>query len=203
MSVRYFSATLSGVTLFAMIGFAIIPAAVVGTILARESECSKFVISGGWILTTIVAGCSILFSPSTPTVGWVFLFFTAGLGHGLLLSSYNIRVHGLRQEEGGSYSTRPITVSIFMRAWGMAIAVPVGGVVFLNLFGEALFNAGLDRELINTAHGYLFLMKEVNMGAETRDAVRDAASIGLQVVWEVIAGMSAIGTISSAILWKR
>lgn len=203
MSVRYFSATLSGVTLFAIIGFAIIPAAIVGIILARESECSKFVISGGWILTTIVAGCSILFNPSTPTVGWVFLFFTAGLGHGLLLSSYNIRVHGLLQEEGGSYSTKPITVSIFMWSWGMAIAVPVGGVIFMNLFGEALFNAGLDRQLINTAHGYLFLMKEVNMGEETRDAVRDAASLGLQVVWEVITGMSAIGTISSAILWKR
>ncbi|KAJ5246748.1 hypothetical protein N7468_001731 [Penicillium chermesinum] len=203
MFAKYFSATLSGVALVAILGFAIMPAAVVGIILARESECSKFVISGGWILTTVTAGCAIVLDPSTPTVGWVFLFFTAGLGHGLLLSSYNIRTHSLRMEESGTFSTQPITISIFTRAYGMAISVPVGGVIFLNLFGQALFDAGLSRDLSHGARGYLISMNEMQMPAATRDAVKYAATGGLQAVWELIAVVSALGGVSSVALWRK
>lgn len=186
-----------------MVGFAIIPTAVVGIIFARESRCSKFIIPGGWILTTLTAGCSILFRPDTPTVGWVFLFFAAGLGHGLLLSSYNIQVHSLRKEEGDTFSIQPNTVSVFMRTWGMAIAVPVGGVIFLNIFGQALSDASLDRDMIKNVRGYLILMNGVEMSAHTRETAKYAATDGLQLVWEVLAGMSAIGGISSTALWRK
>ncbi|KAJ5802689.1 uncharacterized protein N7503_005139 [Penicillium pulvis] len=200
---RYFSATLSGVALFAITGFAVTPAAVVGILLANESKCSKWIISGGWILTTLAAGCSILLDRITPTVGWVILLLTFGLGHGLLLSSYNIRVQSIPKNEEAALSTKPITISLFMRAWGMAVAVPIGGIIFLSCFGNELQSLGLDWDVINTARGYIVLMDQTQMSDGERDIIKDASASALQVVWEVIAGVSALGGISSIFLWKR
>ncbi|KAJ5527506.1 hypothetical protein N7513_011665 [Penicillium frequentans] len=200
---RYFSATLSGVALFAITGFAVTPAAVVGILLANESKCSKWIISGGWILTTLAAGCSILLDRITPTVGWVILFLTLGLGHGLLISSYNIRVQSIPKNEEAALSTKPITISLFMRAWGMAVAVPIGGVLFLSCFGNELQSLGLDWDVINTARGYIVLMDQTQMSDGERDIIKDASASALQAVWEVIAGVSALGGISSIFLWKK
>ncbi|KAJ5491972.1 Major facilitator superfamily domain general substrate transporter [Penicillium expansum] len=124
ISTHYMSATLSGITVLAMVGLAIAPATVVGVILARELRCTQWIISGGWVLTALASGCSILLDNSTPTVAWVFLLFTTGLGHGLLLSSYNVRIQNLPKDGDGSLSTLPTTMSYYMRGWGMAVAVP-------------------------------------------------------------------------------
>ncbi|KAJ5558213.1 Major facilitator superfamily domain general substrate transporter [Penicillium sp. DV-2018c] len=203
ISAHYMSTTLSGMTLLAMIGLAIAPTAVVGVILARELRCTQWIISGGWVLTALASGCSILLDSFTPTVAWVFLLFTAGLGHGLLISSYNVRIQNLPREEGASISTLPTTMSYYMRAWGMAVAVPIGGAVLLNVFGVGLASVGLSRELVNSANGYLILMKEVSMTSEQREAVTFASVAAFQVVWEVITGVAVLGTISSAFLWRK
>lgn len=174
----------------------------VGVVLAREPQCTKWIISGGWVLTVLASGCSILLDGTTPTVGWVFLFFSIGLGHGLLLSSYNIRTQSISSEEGAALSTMPIVLSNYMRTWGMAVAIPVGGVIFLNLFGRELHLAGLNRELINTAKGYIILMDQVKVSDSHREAIKEAAAVALQGTWEAITAFSAIGAISSVFLWK-
>jgi MFS family permease len=203
ISTKYLSTSLSGITLLAITGLSIAPAAVVGVVLARESKCAKWIISGGWVLTILASGCSILMDGATPTIGWVFLFFSMGLGHGLLLSSYNIRIQSLPKEDGTALSTMPIIISNYMRTWGMAVAIPIGGVVFLNLFGRELHLAGLDRELINTAKGYIILMDQVKMSDENRETIKAAAAVALQGTWEVITGVAAVGGISSAFSWRR
>lgn len=203
ISTKYLSTSLSGIALLAISGLSIAPAAVVGVVLARESQCAKWIISGGWVLTILASGCSILLDGATPTIGWVFLFFSMGLGHGLLLSSYNIQIQSIPKEEGTALSTMPIIISNYMRTWGMAVAIPVGGVVFLSLFGRELHLAGLDRELINTAKGYIILMDQVKMPDEYREAIKDAAALALQGTWEVATGVAAVGGISSVVLWRR
>ena len=197
------SATLSGVSLLAMAGFAIAPATVVGILLARELRCTQWIISGGWVLTALVSGCSILLDNSTPTVAWVFLLFTAGLGHGLLLSSYNVRIHNLPKDEDCSSPTLPTTMSNYMRAWGMAVAVPVGGVVLLNCFRNGFATAGLDQNVINTTNGYLILMKEVSMTNEQREAVTVVSVAAFQAVWDFITGVAITGGITSGFLWRK
>lgn len=203
MTNKYFSTTLSAVTLLAISGLAIAPAAVVGTLLAKEPRCAQWLISGGWLITTGAAGCSILLNPTTPTVGWLFLMLSAGLGHGLLLSSYNIRVQEILQDQGGFFSTKPNIMSLYMQSWGMAAAVPVGGVVFLNFLGKELEKIALDAEIINQANGYILLMKQVQMSDHEREAIKQATGLALRVVWEVIAGVAAVGSISSVFLWRK
>lgn len=196
--------TLSGLSLLAITGLAVTPAALVGIILVKESQCSKYIIAGGWTLIILASACSILLNNATPTIGWVFLFFSAGLGHGLLLSSYNIRSYCVLKDDGdGAGSTQPITISNFMRAWGMAFAIPVGGVVFLNVFGDAVRRIGLNRGLINTARGYIILMSQARVIEGQRGAVQDASALALQAVWEVITVVAVVGGISSVFLWKR
>lgn len=203
LAIKYYSPTVAGLALLGLTGLALTPAAVVGIVLASDPQCSKYITSGGWALTMLVSGCSILLDRTTPTVGWVFLFFSAGLGHGLLLASYNIEVHNMPKGDGNSFTTKPIVISNFMRAWGMAVAIPMGGAVFLNLFGDELHSLGLKRDLINTANGYLVLMNQVQMSDEQRQAIQDASATALQIVWELITGISAVGGLSSAFLWKK
>jgi membrane-bound metal-dependent hydrolase YbcI (DUF457 family) len=197
------SATLSGVTLLALVGLAIGPAAIVGVILSKELRCTQWIISGGWILTALASGCSILLDSTTPAVAWVFLLFTAGLGHGLLLSSYNVRIQNIPKEEDTPLSTLPTTISYYMRAWGWAFAVPVGGVILLNVFGDGLAEVGLNRDLLNTTNGYLILMKDVAMTSEQREAVTIVSVAAFQVLWEVITGVAVLGGISSVFLWRK
>lgn len=203
LATKYYSPTVAGLALLAVTGLALTPAAVVGIVLASDTRCPKYIISGGWILTVLASGCSILLNRTTPTVGWVFLFFSAGLGHGLLLASYNIEIHNMPRGEGNSFAIKPIVISNFLRAWGMAAAIPMGGVVFLNLFGDELQNLGLRRDLINTANGYLVLMNQVQMSGNQRTAIQDASATALQIVWGLITGVSAVGGLSSAFLWKK
>ncbi|KAJ5951915.1 uncharacterized protein N7479_010328 [Penicillium vulpinum] len=203
ISTHYMSPTLSSITLLAMIGIAIAPATVVGVILAKESRCTQWIISGGWVLTALSSGCSILLDSSTPTVAWVFLLFTVGLGHGLLLSSYNVRIQNLPKDEDSSLSTLPTTMAYYMQAWGMAVAVPVGGVVLLNVFGNGLANVGLNRDIVNSANGYLILMKDVSMSSKQKEAVTILSVAAFQAVWDLITGVAIVGGISSAFLWRK
>jgi hypothetical protein len=203
ISTHYMSPTLSGMTLLAVVGLALGPAAIVGVVLARELRCTQWIISGGWILTALASGCSILLDSSTPPVAWVFLLFTAGLGHGLLLSSYNVRIQNTPKDEDTPLSTLPTALSYYMRAWGWAFAVPVGGVVLLNLFGDGLAEVGLNRDLLNSANGYLILMKDVSMTSNQREAVTVVSVAAFQVLWEVITGVAVLGGISSAFLWRK
>jgi hypothetical protein len=203
LGTKYYSATVAGMSLLALTGLGLTPAAVVGIVLASQPQCSKYITSGGWSLTILASGCSILLDSTTPTAGWVFLCFAAGLGHGLLLASYNIEVHNMPRGKGNSFATKPIFISNFMRAWGMAAAIPMGGVVFLNLLGDELQTLGLKRDLVNTANGYLLLMNQVQMSDEQRKAIQDASATALQIVWELITGISAVGGLSSVFLWKK
>lgn len=203
MSTKYLTPTVSGITLLAITGLAMAPAAVVGIVLAHEMRYLHWIISSGWMLTLLAAGCAILLNSTTPTVGWVFLFFSAGLGHGLLLASYNIRIWNAPKDEAASWPTKPATISLLTRGWGMAAAVPVGGVVFLNFLGAELDRIGLQRNLINTAHGYLILMNDVQMDDGQRETIKAATAVAFRMVWEVLAGVAALGGISSAFLWKK
>jgi hypothetical protein len=197
------SATLSGLTLLAMVGMAIVPATVVGITLAKELKCTQWIISGGWVLTALVSGCSILLDSSTPTVAWVFLLFTAGLGHGLLLASYNVRIQNLPRDGDCSLSALPTTMSYYMRAWGMAVAIPVGGVVLLNFFGNGFANVDLDRDMVNTANGYLILMKDVSMTSQQRETITIVSVAAFQAVWDLITAVAILGGISSGFLWRE
>ncbi|KAJ5107349.1 Major facilitator superfamily domain general substrate transporter [Penicillium angulare] len=202
MCTRYFPAIVSGVALFGITGFAATPAAVVGILLARDSYCSKWIISGGWMLTTAIAGCSILLNSITPTVGWVMLLLTAGLGHGLLFSSYNIRIQNMPTNDKAAFSTQPTSISIFARTWGMAFAIPIGVLVFLTCFGNQLQIIGLSLDLTITSRGYLALMNQVIVSENEREAIKHGSVFALQVIWEVIAGVAAFGGISSIFLWR-
>ncbi|KAJ5243093.1 uncharacterized protein N7469_001420 [Penicillium citrinum] len=203
IAAKYMSTSISGVTLLSITGLATVPAAVVGVVLAREPQCAKWIISGGWILTILASGISILLDVSTPTVGWVFLFFSMGLGHGLLLSSYNIKIQSIPKQEETSLSTLPVIISNYVRTWGMAMSVPIGGMIFLKLFGQELHLVGLNSELINTAKGYIILMEQVQMSDSNREAIKGAAALALRGVWELITGVAAVGGISSAFLWRN
>lgn len=195
------STTLAGVTLLALIGLAIGPVAIAGVVLARELDCTQWIISGGWILTTLASGCSILLdNSSTP---WVLLLFTAGLGHGLLLSGYNVRIQNIPKDGDCPISTQPSTIAYYMRAWGWAFAVPVGGMVLLNLFGDGLTGIGLSRDLVNSLNGYLILMKNEGVTNEARDEISLISVAVFRVLWEVITGVTVLGVISSAFLWRK
>lgn len=197
------STTLAGVTLLALIGLAIGPVAIVGVVLAREQDCTQWIISGGWILTTLASGCSILLDNSTPTIAWVLLLFTAGLGHGLLLSGYNVRIKNIPKDGDGPLSTQPSTIAYYMRAWGWAFAVPVGGMVLLTSFGDGLTGIGLGRDLVNSSNGYLILAKNTGVINEAPDGISLISVAAFRVLWEVITGVTVLGGISSTFLWRR
>ncbi|EPS32295.1 hypothetical protein PDE_07255 [Penicillium oxalicum 114-2] len=202
MATRYFSATNAGLSLLALTGLALTPAVVLGTVFASNLRFAKYFTSGGWALNILASGCSILLSRTTPIAGCIFILIAAGLGHGLLLASYNTKMHNMPGSGGKSFATKPVVVSSFLRAWGMTIAIPIGAMMLLNTFGHEFQRLGLSRDLINTTNGYLVLMDQVKMSHQDRVAIQNASANALHLVWEVMTGISALGGISSAFSWS-
>ncbi|KAF7717119.1 Uncharacterized protein PECH_004469 [Penicillium ucsense] len=201
MLTKDFSATHVGLSLLALTGFALTPAAVVGVAFADKPQYTRYITSGGWTLNLLASGCSILLGSKTPIIGFLFLLLTAGLGHGLLLASYSTKAHSMAGSGSKSFARRPVAVSNFMRAWGMAMAIPIGGVIFLNMHERQLEQLGLRKDLVNTAQGYMVLMNQVKMSHGERTAMHDASSKSLQVVWMVMTAVSALGGFSTVFAW--
>lgn len=94
-------------------------------------------------------------------------------------------------------------MSYYMRSWGMAVAVPIGGVVLLNRFANGFGSVEMNRDIVNSANGYLILMKDVSMTSRQREAVTIVSVAAFQAVWGLITGVAIFGGISSGFLWRK
>ncbi|KAL4778600.1 major facilitator superfamily domain-containing protein [Aspergillus varians] len=128
----------------------------------------RWIIRAGWMLNLLASGCFILLNATTPTPGWVFIFFATGVSHALLISGYNTCSHtespprkreelDIRQPKRGGRGNSPafaILMYSILRTWGMCIAVPVGGTIVLTQMAQQIDRRQLQK-IEQAAHGTL------------------------------------------------
>src|SRR5262249_10860851 len=102
---------------------------VVGAIVTRVNRY-RWAIWSGWAVTTLACGLTILWDRNTSTAIWVITLIILGLGQGFILNAQNFAPQAicLPRDEASAAS-----MYVFLRSFGGAIGVGIGGAVFQNV----------------------------------------------------------------------
>ncbi|KIW60705.1 hypothetical protein PV05_00904 [Exophiala xenobiotica] len=136
----------TGVGLLAVM-LALIPTAVVVGRLITRTGSYRWAIWIGWVLTTLATGLTTLWSAHSWTTTWVLSLVTLGIGHGLLLNALNCASQAVCKpgDEGAAAA-----MYAFLRSFGMALGVGIGGSVFQNVMKIRLRALHLPTSILGT-----------------------------------------------------
>lgn len=179
--------------------FTVAPASVVVGIAVSKTGRFRWAIWSGWLLTVLGMGLLYLLSPETSIPAWIFLNLAPGLGMGLLFSSMTCAIQAGVSQDDVAFAASTMT---FIRAFGQAIGVAVGGVVFqsqleinLNAYPSLARNAS---ELSQHASSLVQTIKAMPKEDPERRMIVSAYADSLKVVWAVMAGLAFLALIASA-----
>lgn len=194
-SVYGYGPTLSGVGLVPIIGGLIPTSIIVGGLMTKFGSY-RWAIWSGWATIIVSTALLIILSQSTPTYGWVLLFFTIGPSHGLVITSLNFALQAIAQERDSAYAAAMYT---FMRTFGMCLGVAIGGVVVQNRLLVHLIARSLDEHVAKEAEAFIVVMGSMP-GGPTLSAYRAAYAEAFRNLFEVLSGVAVLGGVASAFI---
>lgn len=199
-STKYLTRFLAGLISIALTGQTLVTIFFVGQMGITKKTESLWTIRAGWTVTIVATGCCIILNKNTPTPGVIFMFFAAGIGHGLLIRGYNeyftratLQKHQEEEQEAhGTTASSPIMIYSALRAWGMCFAVPVAGTILLTQLILQMKKSGLD-----TSNEYLIRLNEVLLSEGARDELEIVDDTGFRLIWQIVTVFAGIGGILS------
>ncbi|KAI9045890.1 MFS general substrate transporter [Aspergillus affinis] len=199
-AVKEFDPILTGVALFPQT-FTVAPSAIFCGVIITVTGRYRWGLWVGWLLSTIGLGIQCLLKPGTSTAGWIFLNITPGLGLGILTAAIVCTVQA-------SSTNRNLTVAVamvvFFRAFGQAIGIAVGGVIFQNRMKDNLLGypelAPHALEYSRDAAALVTVVKGMgDAGAEglRKKELKEAYTDSLRVILGFMCAVSGIGLVMS------
>lgn len=190
------SPLLAGVYLMPIFGGLILTSGSTGFALTHFGVW-HWAVWAGWAVNTLGSGILILLGANTSTVAVVFIFFTLGLGQGVLLISHNLAVQAIATEADVAYAT---TFYAFMRSVGFCLGIAIGGTIFENRLAVLLRQTSLPPSFAQNIETYIFDFVDQgssgNLGP-VRDQILDAFAKSLTFFFQMMTGISALGFLIS------
>ncbi|RDW87103.1 uncharacterized protein DSM5745_03745 [Aspergillus mulundensis] len=204
-AVREFGPILTGVALFPQT-FTVAPSAIICGVLVTMTGRYRWGLWVGWALSIVGLALLTLLDQHTSTVAWIFLNIPSGLGLGFLTAAIVCTVQA-------SATNRNLTVAVamvvFFRAFGQAVGIAVGGVIFQNRMRLELrkypewadMAEAYSRDaaaLVTVIQGMQPVGEEGEVGKEN---LKRAYSDSLRIIWAFLAGVAGVGLVLS--LWVK
>lgn len=190
---------IAGISLFPAT-FTVAPAAMVTGIIISKTGRYRWAIWSGWVLTTFGSGILYLLDVNTTTVQWVFLNLVSGLGMGILFPSMAFSIQAATTNKDLAFA---VALFSFFRAFGQAIGVAVGGVIFQNQLKKKLLAYPLLAPMANAyssdASGLVQIIKSMELGPARTQLVQSYAD-SLKIVWAVMTALSGVALLSSFLI---
>ena len=190
---------MAGISLFPAT-FTVAPAAMVTGIVITKTGRYRWGIWSGWILTTFGSGILYLLDVNTTTVQWVFLNLVSGLGMGIVFPSVAFALQAATTNKDLAFA---VALFSFFRAFGQAIGVAVGGVVFQNQLKKKLLNYPLLAPMANAyssdASGLVQIIKEMQHGPARTQLIQSYAD-SLKSIWVVMTALAGVALLSSFLI---
>lgn len=167
-------------------------AVVVGAVITRTAAY-RWAIWSGWVIATLAAGLTIMWDAQTSTAVWVAVLVLLGLGHGLLLNSLNCACQAASApgDEGAA-----VAMYAFLRSFGMAVGVGVGGSIFQNVMALKLRALNLPESIARDAEGYVTVLKAMKTGdASGFAAAMTAYTYGFHGVFAFFCGLAGLALV--------
>jgi MFS family permease len=190
LSVRLNSPLRTGVSLLP-VTLTLVPGSVVaGAIITRLGQF-RWAIWTGWAITALACGLTILWDISTHTGAWVIILIILGFGHALVLNSQNFATQAIchNGDEGSAAA-----MYAFLRSFGTALGVGLGGSVFQNVMKTKLVELGLPTDIANHAESYIITLRSMP-DSPTKTHILEAYVYGFHGVYGCfcsIAGLAGI-----------
>ncbi|PYI00385.1 MFS general substrate transporter [Aspergillus sclerotiicarbonarius CBS 121057] len=191
-AVKSFSPIMAGVALFPDT-FTVAPSAILCGFVITRTGHYRWGLYLGWTLSTLGLGLLCLLQVDTPTVKWIFLNIPAGLGLGILTAAIVCAVQASATPENLTLS---VAMVIFFRAFGQAVGIAVGGVIFQNRMRRELsqyegWGGGRADEVSRNAAALVTLLE--SMGEKEARILRECYTASLRVIWGVMCGAAGVG----------
>ena len=118
-----------------------------------------------------------------------------GLGHGLLLNAQNFATQAIAVDGEEAQAAAMYT---FLRSFGLALGVGIGGSVFQNVAKIRLQDFDLPSTIAQNVEVYAEILREgVSLDAEQARKIIEAFSYGITGVYGVMCGIAGIGLVAS------
>lgn len=127
-AVKGYSPIIAGVSLFPAT-FTVAPMAVVTGITITKTNSYRWTIWAGWILATLGCGLVVLLEVGTTIPEFIFINLVPGMGLGILFPALQFQLQAASVSEDMAFTVAMFT---FFRAFGQALGVALGGVIFQN-----------------------------------------------------------------------
>ncbi|KAL3468696.1 major facilitator superfamily domain-containing protein [Aspergillus californicus] len=202
-AVHEFGPILTGVALFPQT-FIVAPSAILCGVIVTLTGRYRWGLWVGWTLSILGLGLLCLLKPGTSTAGWIFLNIPSGLGVGILTAAIVCTVQASATDEN---LTSAVAMVVFFRAFGQAIGIAVGGVIFQNRMERELSKyprwRNMAGELSRDAASLVMViqgMDEEDQGG--KDELKRAYTDSLRVIWAFMACVAGVGLALSVFVKK-
>ncbi|KAK9425390.1 putative Major facilitator superfamily domain-containing protein [Seiridium unicorne] len=200
LSVMQTSTITAGVNLLPSALITVPGSIITGRLVTRYNNYRYF-IWVGWAVATLNTILAVLWKfVNVTTAVWVVTFIIFGLGQGMILNSQQFATQAMCRpgDEGHAAS-----MYLFLRQFGAAIGVGVGGSVFQNVMAIKLDWEGLDTQIANEAESYVLVLHSMPDGDPTKEKFLDAYRYGFGGVFDVYLGVAAVALILSLVFIKH
>ncbi|KAL4919045.1 major facilitator superfamily domain-containing protein [Aspergillus aurantiobrunneus] len=200
-AVREFGPILTGVALFPQT-FTVAPSAIICGVLVTITGRYRWGLWVGWSLSILGLGLLCLLDPHTSTVAWIFLNLPSGLGLGFLTAAIVCTVQASATNKN---LTVAVAMVVFFRAFGQAIGIAVGGVIFQNRMRHELLTypdlSGRAEEWSQDAAALVTTIRGMDDGLR-KEQLKQAYADSLRIIWAFMAGISGVGLALSVLVKK-
>ncbi|PSR84395.1 major facilitator superfamily transporter [Coniella lustricola] len=187
-SVKGFTALETGVAILPVM-VTCIPSSMITGIIVTRSGNYRWAIWIGWAVLLIGSALTIILDENTPTPIWATILVIIGLGHGAILNAQNFASQAMCDpgEEGAAAA-----MYAFVRQFGMALGVGVGGSIFQNTMANKLRWEGLDTSIASQSEALVSIIWGLPSNDYTRSQALDAYTYGLHSVYLFFSCISAV-----------
>lgn len=178
------------------VAFTLIPGSIITGILVTRLNNFRWPIWLGWVLLTLGCGLTLLFDQHTSTVLWAATLVILGFGHGSILNAQNFASQAIcsQGDEGPAAA-----MYAFMRQFGTALGVGIGGSAFQNVMSLKLSWESLPTDIASNAEAFIPFLLAMPDGPQKRPYV-DAYVYGFHGVFLVYLCLSAAALVLSLII---
>ncbi|CAK3807184.1 efflux pump antibiotic resistance [Lecanosticta acicola] len=195
LTVRLYSPLHSGIFILAFSMICVPVSGTVGPVIVRVGSY-RWAVWSGWVINTLALGILTMLDAKTPTVAWVFMFLTAGIGQGLLFIAHSIAAQAACRQKDAAHA---MAMYSFTRSLGLCLGVALGGTIFQNFMLHQLAHQGLPIAIAKVSEGFAPFLQAMPASAE-RAAIIDAYAWSLQMLFTTLCGISGLGLFLSCFI---
>lgn len=177
---------------------ALVPASIIVGVLITRFGRFRWAVWSGWVVTTLGHGLMIMWDENTSTPAWAAILVIVGVGHGLILNAQNFATQAIALPGDEAQAA---AMYAFLRSFGMALGVGVGGSVFQNVMMIRLDDYGLPDTIARNAETYIHLVWSQPRTAES-DQIIDSFVYGFRGVYGLLCAIAGVGLLSSFFIQK-